>query len=117
MNKKTRNFILKTTAALVLMEGVCSCQIFVEKMPKTWNWGVKPRPLTGVRGFPEADTEDGQGFKDGCGAGWDSVSKGLLSDKNGRGVDPKRMGSNPDYSNGWWDGFEQCTYILDWDVT
>jgi hypothetical protein len=104
--------------AMFCVAGVLTnCNLLVEPMPKSWNWGAYPRPLTGVATFPPADTDYGQGFKDGCGAAFDAVSKGLLSDINHKGVDPKRLGSNADYSTGWFDGLEQCTYILDWDVT
>lgn len=85
-------------------------------MPKGWNWGLRPRPLTGVKNFPPADTEYGRGFKDGCNTAWDVVSKGLLSDINDRKYDFKRSLKYSDYNSGWWDGYEQCTYILDWDV-
>ncbi len=85
-------------------------------MPKGWQWGFKPRPLTGVRNFPPADTEYGKGFRDGCTSAWDAVSKGLLSDLTGK-YDYKRMLKSPDYNTGWWDGYEQCTYILDQNVT
>ena len=92
-----------------------SCSLFIEPMPETWNWGIKPRPLTGVRGFPEADTEYGKGFKDGCQAAWDSVTTGLSGDLKSR-YDYKRMTKSGDYDTGWWDGMEQCVYIVDWDV-
>ena len=108
--------MLKRFFLLILVISLSSCQILAEPMPKSWRWGAKPRPLTGVRGFPSTDSEYGKGFKDGCGAAWDAVSKGLLSDINGGKYDFKRSQHSPDYSTGWWDGFEQCTYILDWDV-
>ena len=93
-----------------------SCRLLIEPMPKTWNHGLRPRPLTGVRNFPPADTDYGKGFKDGCGAAWDAVAKGLLSDIHGAGLDAGSMGTNADYTTGWEDGMEQCTYILDWNV-
>jgi len=107
----------KVISAMCFMGVLTSCSLFVESMPKSWKWGATPRPLTGIRNFPSADTDYGKGFKDGCGSAWDAVTKGLLSDKNNRDIDPSRMGTNPDYSTGWFDGFEQCTYIMDWDVT
>lgn len=86
--------------------------------PKSWGWGVlRPRPLSGMSNFPDVDTEYGKGFRDGCGAGFDAVSKGLLSDIHGKGYDFKRMKKSPDYNLGWFDGLEQCTYIMDHDVT
>lgn len=92
-----------------------SCSLFAESMPKAWHWGIKPRPLTGVRNFPPANTEYGKGFRDGCSSSWDAVSKGLLSDIKGQ-YDYRRMLKSSDYNTGWWDAFEQCTYVLDWDV-
>lgn len=108
--------MLKKITLLTLALSLSSCSLFVEPMPKSWKWGLKPRPLTGVKNFPSTDTEYGKGFKDGCGTAWDAVAKGLLSDINEKKYDYKRMLKGPDYNNGWWDGFEQCTYILDWDV-
>lgn len=93
-----------------------SCHVLIEKAPDGWGWGFKPRPLNGVRNFPSADTEYGKGFKHGCGSALDSVTKGLLSDINDRDYDFKRMERSLDYNAGWWDGFEQCTYISDWNV-
>jgi len=87
-----------------------------DSMPKSWKWGLRPRPLTGVRNFPSTDTEYGKGFKDGCNSAWDVIAKGLLADINERKYDYKRMLKSADYNTGWWDGMEQCTYILDWDV-
>ncbi len=115
-NKKNSKQVLRKISILTLFLFLTSCGIFVDSMPKSWNWGIRPRPLTGVRGFPEADTDYGKGFKDGCGAAWDAVSKGLLSDFAGERYDFKLNSKSADYDNGWWDGMEQCTYILDWDV-
>lgn len=106
----------KIAAILLILSFSTSCSLFIEPMPKSWNWGLKPRPLTGVRNFPSADTEYGKGFKDGCETANDAVSKGLMSDFNDKKYDYKRMLKSGDYSNGWFDGLEQCTYILDWDV-
>jgi len=101
---------------LIILLFSSSCSLFVEPMPKSWNWGAKPRPLTGVKNFPSTDTEYGKGFKDGCESAFDAVSKGLLSDFNDKKYDYKRMLKSSDYHTGWFDGIEQCTYILDWDV-
>ncbi len=92
-----------------------SC-IFWEPVPKSWRWGFKPRPLTGIKNFPSADTEYGKGFRDGCSSAWDVVAKGLLGDVKGR-YDFKRRQKSSDYDSGWGDGLEQCTYIIDWDVS
>jgi hypothetical protein len=109
--------MLKKKFLLISLLFLFSCQVFIEPMPKSWDWTFKPRPLSGVRNFPSTDTEYGKGFKDGCEAAWDGVSKGLLREVTKKKYDVKRMSKSPDYGTGWWDGFEQCTYILDWDVT
>lgn len=86
-----------------------------ESLPKSWDWGLKARPLTGVRGFPEADTDYGRGFKNGCENAWSVSTKGL-KDLSKPHINPILMSNNPDYGTGWWDGYEQCVYIVDWDV-
>jgi len=107
--------MLKNLSLLILILALSSCAIFADPMPKSWQWGMKPRPLTGLKGFPSADTEYGKGFRDGCTTSWDAVTKGLMGDLQSR-YDFKRMQKSSDYNTGWWDGYEQCTYIVDWDV-
>lgn len=84
-------------------------------MPESWNWGMKSRPLTGVKAFPPANTEYGRGFRDGCSTAWSAVGKGFSAD-----LDPvynfKRLRKSSDYGVGWYEGIEQCTYMVDWDV-
>jgi len=106
--------ILKNSLIFSILLANSSC-LFVEPMPKSWHWGLQPRPLTGVKNFPPADTEYGKGFRDGCYSGWDAVSKGLLGDLKAR-YDFKRRQKSADYDTGWFDGLEQCVYITDWDV-
>ena len=106
-SKKSKTLIL---VFVLLALGSC-----YESMPKSWNWGAKSRPLTGVRGFPEAYTDYGRGFKSGCEIGWSTVEKGL-KDLAKPHLSPEMMSGNKDYATGWWDGFEQCVYIVDWDV-
>jgi hypothetical protein len=108
--------MLKRAFLLIVIFNLAACSVLIEPMPKSWRWGAKPRPLTGVQNFPSTESEYGKGFKDGCGSAWDAVAKGLLSDINERRYDYKRMLKSSDYNTGWWDGFEQCTYVLDWDV-
>jgi hypothetical protein len=108
--------MLKKFILPIFILALSSCSLFIEPMPKSWNWGAKPRPLTGVKNFPEATSEYGKGFRDGCSTSLDSSSKGLSSDINEKRYDFKRSMKSADYGNGWWDGFEQCVYILDWDV-
>jgi hypothetical protein len=112
MNYKTK---IKSIIALSLIFSLSSCYLLFDPMPKGWDWGFKSRPLTGVRNFPPANTEYGKGFKDGCVSAWDAVSKGLTGDLAPK-FSYKRMQKSPDYGTGWWDGFEQCTYIIDHDV-
>ncbi len=107
--------MIKKTLTLIILLFFSSCGLFMEPMPKSWNWGIRPRPLTGVRGFPEVDTDYGQGFKNGCENGWSTSSKGL-KDLYKTNINPVLMSKNPDYADGWWDGYEQCVYIIDWDV-
>jgi hypothetical protein len=102
----------KALVITILLSFLTSCY---ESMPKSWNWGMKPRPLTGVRGFPEADTDYGKGFRDGCTNGLISSGKGWTDTLQNQ-LNPVMMVGNPDYSSGWTDGFDQCVYILDWDV-
>ena len=106
----------KFTLLAIVIFALSSCSLIAEPMPKSWKWGAKPRPLTGVANFPSADTDYGKGFRDGCQSAWDAVSKGLLGDI-GVKYDFRRMKQSSDYDTGWNDGYEQCTYILDWDVT
>ncbi|MBU6141341.1 MAG: hypothetical protein KGP29_07325, partial [Proteobacteria bacterium] len=70
---------------------------------------------TGIRGFPDTDTNYGKGFQDGCVAAWDAVTKGLTADLKPK-FDYKRYVKSPDYNLGWGDGIEHCTYINDWNV-
>ena len=111
-----RFFIKKIILISCLATSLMACELFIQPMPKSWNWGMTPRPLTGVRGFPPADTAYGQGFKDGCGSAWDAIAKGLLGDYNKANIDSKRLVNDNDYTTGWEDGIEHCTYILDWET-
>ena len=86
-------------------------------MPEGWNWGLKGRPSLGVKGFPKGNTTYGKGFKDGCSNGFSSVATGLVSAAAPKNIDPIKMtDKKSNYLAGWWDGFEQCVYIYDWDV-
>lgn len=112
MKKNHKNFVLIILFGVFLQ----SCEVLVEPMPKSWKWGALPRPLTGVKGLPEADTPYGEGFRDGCGSAWDAVAKGLLGEFNKHKIDPERLVNDSDYNTGWGDGIEHCTYMLDWNV-
>ncbi len=108
------NFI-KYILAVTLFFTLAGCEIIFEKSPRGWP-AFEPRPLVGVKHFPPTDTDYGKGFRGGCGAAWDAVTKGLTSDVNPKAIDTQKMVKSPDYALGWSDGFEQCTYIVDWDV-
>ena len=98
---------------IILALNLGSCRIFFDGMPTNWEWGFGTTPLTGTRNFPSADTPYGQGFRDGCKSGLKAVSKGFLADSHNGVYDYRRFKKSADYNTGWWDGFEQCTYILD----
>ena len=103
--------IIRKLAIFLTIFLLTSC----ESMPSSWEWGAKPRPFTGVRNFPETDTDYGKGFKNGCENGLAVVTKGWVDTLN-KQIDPVMLTKNLDYTTGWWDGFEQCVYISDWDV-
>lgn len=106
--------VLRKFFIFFAMFSLSAC-LLMEPMPSDWNWGLKPRPLSGVKNFPSIKTEYGRGFRDGCSAAWNAVSKGASSDLDPR-FDFKRIKKSSDYGTGWNDGLEQCTYIVDWDV-
>lgn len=107
--------ISKISAFFIVSLSFQSCSIFYEKSPEGWP-AFEVRPFVGVAGFPPATTVYGKAFRDGCGSAWDGVTRGLTSDIAPKGIDPYKATADPDYRAGWWDGFEQCTYIVDWDV-
>ena len=111
--QKMLKLLLKISFLLILLLN-SSC-LLIEPMPSDWNWGLKPCPLTGVKTFPSTKTEYGKGFRDGCQSAMNAVTKGLSSDLDPR-FDFRRMKKSADYGVGWFDGLEQCTYIMDWDV-
>lgn len=106
---------MKKIFALSSIFCLTSCWILIEPLPKGWDFDK--RVLSGVRGFPTTDTDYGKGFKDGCYAAWEMGTKGYLSDVPKATFDVKRSHKSPDYKAGWWDGTEQCFYILDHEAT
>lgn len=104
--------MIKKLIYLTLLLALTYC----DSMPKDWNWGLKPRPLNGLSGFPSAKTDYGLGFKEGCAIGMSTVGAGLMSDFTAKKLNVEDISKSADYRNGWWDGFEQCVYIIDWDV-
>ena len=116
MKKIIANLTAKSLFLIILINLITSCRLFIEPLPKSWNWGAKSRPLTGIRGFPEADTYYGKGFKDGCESAWSRVGRGYAHTLKTH-FNYQYTKESPDYNVGWFDGFEQFTYIIDWDVT
>jgi hypothetical protein len=104
--------LLKKPTIILALFLATSCY---ESMPESWDWGAKPRPLTGVRGFPPATDDYGKGFKNGCTNILSGVSKGW-TDVLPSEINPVMLSKNANYSAGWFDGMEQCVYITDWDV-
>jgi hypothetical protein len=45
-----------------------------------------------------------------------AVAKGLSADLSEGQFNYTRSKKSQDYGVGWFDGLEQCTYIIDWDV-
>lgn len=107
--------VLKILVIFVALSFFQSCKLFFEAGPEGWP-AFEVRPFVGVEGFPPATTVYGKAFRDGCGSAWDGVTRGLTSDISPKAIDPYKASADPDYRAGWWDGFEQCTYIVDWDV-
>ncbi len=107
--------ILKTVFILAALSLFQSCSAIYEASPEGWP-AFEVRPMVGVGGFPPATTVYGRAFRDGCGSAWDAVTRGLTSDISPKAVDSIKASNDPDYRAGWWDGFEQCTYVVDWDV-
>ena len=98
-----------------LILSLSACHVIYSPFPDDWEW-EGPRPLTGTRNFPSASTPYGKGFRDGCQSGFKAVAKGLITDIQSGKFDYRRFKKSQYYNSGWWDGFEQCTYILDNDV-
>ena len=115
INKTFKNIFFKIIATALLFSLSC-CHIFYEAPPSDWGWGFKPKPLTGMGNFPSAKTEYGKGFRDGCQSAFNAVAKGLAADLWKGKYDYVRSKKSPDYNTGWFDGLEQCTYIIDHDV-
>ena len=92
-----------------------SCVTEVFSMPKSWNWGSKPRYFM-MRGLPDSDDDYTKGFSDGCQSAFAMVAQGAV-----RSLDTKydgwKMTTNRLYSAGFVDGEEHCTYVYDWDIT
>lgn len=110
-----KNFFTKYLVILFFAIATSSCGAFYEPIPEGWSKS-KARPFVGTKGFPPATNDYGIGFRDGCGMAWDAVTKGLTSDIYPKTINAEKVAKSPDYATGWFDGFEQCTYIVDWDV-
>jgi len=92
-----------------------SCVTEVFSMPKSWDWGSKPRYFM-MRGLPDRDDDYTKGFSDGCQSSFAMVAHGAV-----RSLDTKydgwKMTTNRLYAAGFVDGEEHCTYVYDWDIT
>ena len=95
----------------IVLFSLNACQPF----PDDWDWNVV-KPVSGGKGFPDANTDYGKGFKEGCANGLISATRGAMSTFLPRDLSTNLIGSNTDFSAGWWDGHEQCVYINDHDV-
>ena len=84
-------------------------------LPKSWNWGFKPRPYM-MRGVPDGNDDYSLGFRDGC-----KSALGIIGQGGVRSVSNEYNGwkltSNRLYAAGFLDGEEHCTYFYDWDIT
>lgn len=107
---------MRTFKICIIFIFLTSCTAIWDPAPKGWDFGIRPRPAIGIRNFPSTDTEYGVGFKDGCIVAWNAITKGIIGDILKSKYNYDRMKKSADYNTGWWDGFEQCTYINDWDV-
>ncbi len=76
---------------IIIILFLTSCTAIWDPMPKSWNWGIKPRPAIGIRNFPSTDTDYGVGFKDGCSVAWNAITKGIIGDVNESVYDYGRM--------------------------
>lgn len=85
-------------------------------LPDGWS-GWRSRPYWGIKNLPPADTDYGRGFEHGCRHGLFVTAKGFLADDlSDSGLNVDELVNNEQFSLGYYDGFEQCTYIQDWDV-
>ncbi len=109
---KKQSYILLVFLTMIFCN---SCRVISEN-PSDWGWGFKPKPLTGMRNFPSLKTQYGIGFRDGCESALNASAKGLAADLSQERYDFVRSKKSSDYGTGWFDGLEQCTYIIDWDV-
>ncbi|MDA7705527.1 hypothetical protein N8772_03530 [Rickettsiales bacterium] len=86
-------------------------------LPDGWSdW--RARPYWGMKNLPPADTEYGRGFEHGCRHGLYVASKGYLAEdlKRSSSLNTEELINNEQFSLGYYDGYEQCVYIQDWDV-
>ena len=107
MVKNMKKILILSTVLFALN----ACQPF----PDDWDWSVV-KPMSGGKGFPDASTDYGRGFKEGCANGLISSARGAMSTFLPRKLSTNLIATNPDFSAGWWDGHEQCVYVNDHDV-
>ena len=109
MLKKISSYLL-----LILSIFCYSCVPF-SSMPKDWNWGLRPRLISGTQYFPSANTPYGKGFRDGCSNAMKATNKGAPA-FFGAQIDFDMLKKSKDYSSGIVDGSDHCTNMVDWIV-
>ena len=97
---------------IIILLSIASCTL-----PDNWS-GWFSRPYWGMDNLPPADTDYGRGFENGCKHGLYVVSKGYmasdLAKKKKLYID--ELINNEEFALGYYDGYEQCVYVQDWDV-
>jgi hypothetical protein len=114
---KNRKQMLKSLAPyfyLVISIFCCSCVPF-SSMPKDWNWGMRPRLISGTQYFPSTSTPYGKGFRDGCSNAMKAVNKGAPA-FFGAQVDFAMSKKYSDYNQGMSDGSDHCINMINWEV-
>jgi len=105
---------ISTYLILVLAMFCHSCVPF-SSMPRDWNWGLRPRLISGTQYFPSASTPYGKGFRDGCSNAMKSTNKGATS-FFGAQIDFAMLKKYQDYNQGMVDGADHCTNMVNWEV-
>ncbi len=112
LNYWFKSMVYKNLAFISIIFIFCSsCAL-----PKGWNDWTLSRPFWGMKNLPSTDTDYGRGFEHGCQHGTRVVSKGMLAEVIGTRLNTEDLINNEQFASGYYDGYEQCTYIQDWDV-
>jgi hypothetical protein len=107
--------MLRPIMIIIISLSMTSCIEGALTMPKSWNWGWKPRPYM-ARGLPDGDDDYSKGFQAGCKSVLGMVAQGGVRMIRAE-YDGWMLTSNSLYAKGFLDGEEHCTYIYDWDIT